>query len=80
MAGEEFQETDNDTTEDVSTYAIHVGWSEEDQEFVATCEEFPTLSWLAETKTEAMDGMKQVLTDVISDMKANNEPVPRPRI
>lgn len=30
--------------EDLYTYAVH--WSAEDREFVATCAEFPSLSWL----------------------------------
>ena len=35
----------------------HVTWSAEDQEFVATCSEFPSLSWLASTPSEALAGL-----------------------
>lgn len=28
-------------------YTYRIGWSEEDQEYVGLCVEFPSLSWLA---------------------------------
>ena len=42
---------------DVSHYAYRVVWSVEDQEFVATCAEFPSLSWLAPDRLEALGGL-----------------------
>ena len=33
---------------DSKLYAYRVIWSAEDQEFVGTCAEFPSLSWLEE--------------------------------
>jgi Integrase core domain len=44
--------------EDLYTYAVH--WSAEDQEFVATCTGFPSLSWLAD-RVPAMMEMSVVL-------------------
>lgn len=41
---------------DVSRYTYRVTWSVEDGEFVATCVEFPSLSWLAESQSAALQG------------------------
>ena len=37
------------TAVDTAKYSFRVTWSAEDEEFVATCTEFPSLSWLAGT-------------------------------
>jgi hypothetical protein len=42
---------------DLTDYTFHVAWSAEDREFVATCPELPSLSWLALTPTEALAGL-----------------------
>jgi predicted HicB family RNase H-like nuclease len=63
---------------DVSHYAVNVVWSVEDREFVATCLEFPSLSWLASTQFEAMEGLKAVLEAVIEDMLESGEQIPEP--
>ena len=47
-------------------YTYRVIWSEEDQEFVGLCAEFPSLSWLEEEQ------------DTLKDMEANKEPIPEP--
>jgi len=49
-----------------------------DEEHVATCVEFPSLSWLAEDDVEALRGIKRLVQDVIADMTANGEPLPTP--
>ena len=64
------------TTKDHYTY--RVSWSGADQEYVATCAEFPSLSWLAGEDVEALRGIKQLVRDVVADMKANGETVPEP--
>ena len=45
------------TIPDVTHYTYRVNWSADDQEFVATCLELPSLSWLAPTQDEAMHGL-----------------------
>lgn len=45
-----------------------VKWSEEDQEFVGTCKEFPFLSWLDKDAVKAFEGIVK-LTREISDTK-----------
>lgn len=59
-------------------YTYRVTWSEEDQEYVGLCTEFPSLSWLAETQELTLSGIRQLVANVISDMKKNNEEIPIP--
>ena len=40
------------TITDTARYSFRVTWSPEDTEFIATCVEFPSLSWLAGTPEE----------------------------
>lgn len=61
-----------------SHYAYRVAWSGEDGEFVATCAELPSVSWLAATPAAALAGIEYVVADVIADLEANGEPVPEP--
>lgn len=62
----------------IEHYTYRVTWSEEDGEFVATCVEFPSLSWLAETQVDALQGLGQVVADVVVDMQTAGEAVPEP--
>ena len=59
-------------------YTYRVTWSEEDEEYVGLCVEYPSLSWLAPTPQEALKGIRQVVADVVADMEANDESVPEP--
>lgn len=63
---------------DVAHYTFRVTWSVEDDEFVATCLEFPSLSWLAPSRNQAIEGLEQVVADVVHDMRDNGEKVPEP--
>jgi predicted HicB family RNase H-like nuclease len=63
---------------DASHYTYRVTWSEPDSEFVATAAEFPSLSWLAETQNEALDGIITVVRDVLEDMVSTGEKPPVP--
>ena len=59
-------------------YTYHVTWTEEDNEYVGLCVEFPSLSWLASTPEAALEGIRQVTADVVADLKASGELVPEP--
>lgn len=59
-------------------YTYRVTWSEEDQEYVGLCAEFPSLSWLAVTQEEAWQGINDVVAEVVVDMESNHEPLPEP--
>ena len=59
-------------------YTYRVSWSREDGEYVGLCAEFPSLSWLASSPESALKGIRKLVDEVISDLHANNEPVPDP--
>ncbi len=59
-------------------YTYRVTWSEEDNEYVGLCAEFPSLSWLEPSPEMALKGIRQTVADVVADLKANGESVPEP--
>ena len=59
-------------------YTYRVTWSEEDQEYVGLCAEFPSLSWLAATHEAALKGIRASVKEAVGDMSANAESVPEP--
>jgi predicted HicB family RNase H-like nuclease len=60
----------------IQHYTYRVTWSPEDNEHVALCAEFPSLSWLAKTPESALKGIQKVVADVVADMLASGESVP----
>ena len=63
---------------EVDKYTYRISWSEEDEEFVGLCAEFPGLSWLASDSGEAFKGIREVVKQSVEDMSSNNEEIPRP--
>jgi predicted RNase H-like HicB family nuclease len=61
---------------DQSTY--RVSWSEEDEEYVGTGVEFPSLSWLDSTPDNALAGIRKVVPRCLADMKRSGESLPEP--
>ena len=59
-------------------YTYRVEWSEEDQEFVGTVAEFPSLSCLADDSLEALSGIQQVVLQAIDILEEEGKPVPEP--
>ena len=59
-------------------YTYRVTWSEDDNEYVGLCAEFPSLSWLARTPEAALKGIRRLVAEVIKDMHDNSEDVPEP--
>ncbi|MCB0186509.1 MAG: type II toxin-antitoxin system HicB family antitoxin [Caldilineaceae bacterium] len=59
-------------------YTYRVIWSEEDDEFVGLCAEFPSLSWLAENQHDALNGIVELIRSVVIDMGEEGEPIPEP--
>lgn len=62
----------------IEHYTYRVTWSPEDGEHVGLCAEFPSLSWLAASPEEALKGIRQVVAEAVTDMRATGEPVPEP--
>jgi hypothetical protein len=59
-------------------FTYRVSWSAEDGEHVATCLEFPSLSHLAPEPVAALNGIRELVQDVVADMLASGESVPEP--
>ena len=62
----------------VDRYTYRVTWSEEDQEYVALCVEFPSISWLDKSQEKALVGIRKLVTNTVTDLKRSGEPVPQP--
>jgi predicted HicB family RNase H-like nuclease len=59
-------------------YTYRVMWSEEDQEFMGLCAEFPSLSWLASSPEAALKGIRSLVKDSVADMATHQEDIPLP--
>ena len=59
-------------------YSYKVTWSVEDEEFVGLCAEYPSLSYLDKDRHAALEGIINLVKDVVADLEANGEKVPEP--
>ena len=59
-------------------YTYRVTWSEDDQEYVGLCAEFPSLSWLDKTPESSLKGIRVIVESVIKDMTQGGEVIPQP--
>ena len=62
----------------IEHYTYRITWSAEDDEFVGLCAEFPSLSWLAKERVEALAGITALVADILRDIQANGETPPQP--
>jgi predicted RNase H-like HicB family nuclease len=56
------------------TYRVH--WSAEDQEYVGTVAELPSVSWLAPDRMEAFVGIQRTAEEIVAEMQASGEEPP----
>lgn len=59
-------------------YTYRVTWSDEDDEYIGLCAEFPSLSWLAKSKEQALRGVSALIAETVADMQQRGEDVPQP--
>lgn len=59
-------------------YAYKVFYSEDDEAFVATCAEFPSLSAIAESRDKAMKEISKVVIDSLKWMQEDGDELPSP--
>jgi predicted HicB family RNase H-like nuclease len=59
-------------------YTYRVTWSDDDNEYVGLCTEFPSLSWLAKDPQAALRGIRKLVQEVIENMRKVGEAVPEP--
>ena len=62
----------------INRYPFHIEWSEEDQEYVATCAAFPGLSAFGSSEKEALKEAKIALAGFVETCEANSIPLPEP--
>jgi predicted HicB family RNase H-like nuclease len=62
----------------IDRYTYRVTWSEEDQEHVGLCVEFPSLSWLEDTPEKALKGIRKLVRDCIKDLQEKAQDIPQP--
>ena len=62
----------------VKQYRYVVVWSEDDKEYIGQCTEFPSLSHLDKDMAKAMEGIRDLVADVVKDMAKNKEVLPEP--
>jgi hypothetical protein len=54
-------------------HTYRVTWSDDDQEYVGLCTEFPSLSHLDESQEAALNGIIDLVAWVVEDMKNDGE-------
>jgi predicted HicB family RNase H-like nuclease len=59
-------------------YTYKVFYSPEDEEFVATVSEFPSLAVLEEDQKAAFDGIVKAVAYLVEDMEKSGEEAPEP--
>lgn len=58
-------------------YTYRVMWSDEDEEFLGLCAEFTSLSWLAASPEEALQGIRSVVKECVDDLAGSGDDVPQ---
>jgi len=64
--------------ENYKHYTYRISWSDEDNEFIGLCSEFPSLSFLHKNEVKAFTGIMSLVRSVVKDMLSNGEVVPIP--
>lgn len=59
-------------------YLYTVGWSEDDEAYVARVAEFPSLAAHGDSQEAALRSVQQVVKAVLKDMTGSKEPIPQP--
>jgi predicted RNase H-like HicB family nuclease/predicted DNA-binding protein len=62
----------------IDQYAIKIQWSDEDEAYLASCMEFPSLMTHGESPEEAFKELRFILETVVEDMKATGQKIPTP--
>lgn len=57
-------------------FTYRVRWSAEDESFVGTVAEMPSLSWVSESQLDAFVGIRTLVAGVLDDMVASGETPP----
>ena len=61
-------------------YAIHIFWSDEDEGYIAICDEFPGLSAFGETRVEALNEAQTALDGMLETYRLKGIQIPEPQL
>jgi predicted RNase H-like HicB family nuclease len=62
----------------IDKYTYRIGWSEEDQSFIAKCLELPSLAAHGDSSENALHEIKLVVTESVKWIEQEGGPVPEP--
>ena len=60
-------------------YTIHIFWSDEDEGYIAVCDEFPGLSAFGQTRESAAHEAQVALELTVEHYRATGQTLPQPR-
>jgi predicted HicB family RNase H-like nuclease len=63
---------------DLDRYSYRLTWSEEDEEHVGLCAEFPSLSWLDSSPEKALVGIRKLVEATLRELDKSGEKPPAP--
>ncbi len=63
---------------DLDRYSYRLTWSEEDEEHVGLCAEFPSLSWLDSSPEKALVGIRKPVQATLRELNESGEKPPAP--
>ena len=63
---------------DIGHYNYSVTWAPDDNVYVATVTEFPSLAAHGDSQEEAFAELRIVVGDVVADLAQSGEPIPEP--
>jgi predicted HicB family RNase H-like nuclease len=63
---------------DLDRYSYRLTWSEEDDEHVGLCAEFPSLSWLDSSPEKALLGIRKLVQATLRELAKSGEEPPAP--
>ena len=72
------KKTKKESLPKIEQYLYSVGWSDEDEAFIARVAEFPSLAAHGDTQEEALQEIKNVVEFVLKDLAESKEPIPEP--
>lgn len=49
--------------------SFRVAWSAEDDEYVATCDQYPLLSWIDRDPVDALDNLVSLIEETEADLQ-----------
>lgn len=59
-------------------YTYRISWSSSENQYLATVVEFPSLSWIADDREEALTSLTSLVGQVLKDMGNSGEEIPKP--